>query len=331
MHYIAKINYFNTLHYIASCYSMCSNKQKGDCMTKIENGVHDIPNNVYHSSEGLSRSALWEFKKSPMHYWHKYLNPERVTKEPTPAMKLGEYVHALVLEPKLFEERYTTPPELLPVPKVELLKDLVSTLGKEEGRKEYDMQKEEREHIIEHNEKIMSQFAEIAKSKEIVKPEVYLHAKSIADAVMKDSIAQSLFIDTKVEQSIYFTHEPTGLQCKVRPDSWAGSIVTDLKTTIDAGYTAFQNDAYRSGYFLQAAMIKAALNSIGIELEKFIFFCVEKIEPYPCVYYIVDDEAMERGENEFNSLMYNIAHCFETNNWQSYEPQVLTYPKWARD
>lgn len=289
---------------------------------KFEDGVYDIPNDLYHGSHGLSRSALIEFRKSPWHYWHKYLSDTKVREEPTPAMKMGELVHTLVLEPQFFHERFAVKPMPVEVPKVGLLKDL--------GREEFDRQKAAREQAQEDNELIMNKFILESAGKEYVSFDVYHEARTLADAVLKNDVAQSLFTGMRVEQSIYFTHKETGLQCKVRPDAWAGGIVTDLKTCKDASYRAFQSAAYSSGYFIQAAMIKAALESIGIQLQKFIFYCVEKSHPYPCVYYTLDDEALERGENDFNNLMYNIAHCMDNNTWQSYAPQTLTYPRWAQ-
>lgn len=305
-------------------------QQETDMQLLLENGVHDIPNDVYHSSAGVSRSGLMELKRSPYHYWYRYLNPDREHQNPTPAMKLGELVHALVLEPKYFEERYVIPPELQQVPKIELLKDLVASLGKEEGRKEYDMQKAERDHIIELNEMVIQQFSGLADCKEIVKPDMYIEAKALADAVMRDPMAQQLFTDMQPEKSIYFTHKGTGLQCKVRPDAWLGSIITDLKTCIDASKYAFQSAAYKSGYFIQAAMMKQALESLGMNLEQFIFFCVEKTPAKACVFYPVDEESLYNGEREFDGLMYKLAECMQTNVWNSYETDFLTYPTWAK-
>lgn len=290
---------------------------------QVENGVHDIPNDVYHSSSGISRSGVMRFKQSPWHYWHRYLNPEKTEAFCSPAMKLGELVHALVLEPEQFKERYAVKPELLDVPKVGLLKDL--------GREEYDIQKDIQQSVKDENFRIMETFDLNTEGKELISFDMFHEARLYADAVLKDNIAQSLFTDVSVEKSIYFTHKPTGLQCKVRPDAWAGSIVTDLKTCKDASYRAFQSSAYSGGYFIQAAMIKEALESIGQRLEKFIFYCVEKSPCVPCTYYIVDDDSLERGLNEFNTVMYGIAHCLETNKWPSYKPQTLTYPAWARD
>ena len=301
-------------------------------MIHLPNGIHDIPNDIYHGSSGVSRSALMELKRSPYHYWYKYLNPDREDEKPTPAMKIGELVHALVLEPKYFEERYLIPPELQCVPKVQLKKDLVALLGKEKGTEEFELQKAERDFIVELNEMVMLAFdAESIKfNKEVIKPDMYLEAKALADAVMRDPMAQQLFTDMQPEKSIYFTHKGTGLQCKVRPDAWLGSIITDLKTCADASKEAFRAAAYRSGYFIQAAMMKQALESIDMELETFIFFCVEKTPARACVYYPVDAESLYNGEREFDGLMYKLAECMQTNVWNSYETDFLTYPTWAK-
>lgn len=299
-------------------------------MHQIENGVHDIPNEVYHGSHGLSRSGLMEFKKSPYHYWYRYLNPERKAAYCTPAMKLGELVHALVLEPGYFDERYALKPIPIPLPKTALLKDLEKELGKELGREEFEKQKSAKESIQITNESMMNEFLDQSAGKEILSPDVYDEAKHYADAVLKDPTAQALFTGVEVEKSIYFTHKGTGIQCKVRPDAWIGGVVTDLKTCKDASFDAFQRAAVGAGYFIQAAMIKQGLESIGIDLQKFLFYCVEKSEAAPTTYYELDQDSLERGENEYNNLMQGIAYCMEKNRWDSYHPQTLTYPNWAK-
>jgi hypothetical protein len=50
---------------------------------KFENGIHAITNEQYHSSEGISRSDLMRFKKSPMHFKHKQSLKE------TPSLIIG--------------------------------------------------------------------------------------------------------------------------------------------------------------------------------------------------------------------------------------------------
>ena len=291
-------------------------------MHEIENGIHDIPNEVYHASSGLSRSAVMEFKRSPYHYFRKYLSLEAVPSFNSPAMKLGELVHALVLEPKYFNERYAFKPEIEQLPPAVLMKEV--------GKEEYEKVKAARKEVQDRNQMITDEFLKESEGKEIITYEMYQEALSYSKAVLSDSIAQSLFVGVEAEKSIYFTHKLTGLQCKVRPDAWIGGVVTDLKTCADASYEAFQRAAYSGGYFIQAAMIKQALESLNIELEKFIFYCVEKTFQRACTYYLLDDDTIERAENEFNNLMYGIAYCKENNAWGSYEPRTLTYPNWAK-
>lgn len=291
-------------------------------MQQIENGVHDLSNHDYHASAGLSRSALWEFKKSPFHYWNRYVNPERKPSFTTPAMKLGELVHTLVLEPETYESRFAVKPDIIQPPACGLLKDL--------GREEFDRQKNARQDVINNNIEMMDIFHSESRGKELVSADMHYEATLYANSVLKNKVAQALFKNVRVEQSIYFTHKDTGLQCKVRPDAWCGGVVTDLKTCKDASFDAFQRAACTSGYFLQAAMIKQALDSIGIEMQKFIFYCVEKSELAPCTYYEIDFESLERAENEFNALMVNMAYCIEKNEWPCYQPRILNYPAWAK-
>lgn len=289
---------------------------------KLEDGIHDIPNDVYHASLGISRSGLMEFKKSPYHYWYRYLNPERKQSYCTPAMLIGELVHTLVLEPQHFAERYIFPQELEAMPPEVRLKDV--------GKEQFEQVKAARKEVQDRNNLMRESFKKEAEGKQIITWAAYKEASHYADSVLKEKVAKELFTGVQVEQSIYFTHKGTGLQCKVRPDAWIGGVVTDLKTCKDASFDAFQRAAVGSGYFIQAAMIKQALASIGIELEKFLFYCVEKSEAAPCTYYPLDEESLERAENEYNNLMLGIAYCMENNRWGAYQPQVLTYPTWAK-
>ncbi len=289
---------------------------------KLEDGIHDIPNEVYHASLGLSRSGLMEFKKSPYHYWYKYINPERKPSYCTPAMLIGELVHALVLEPQHFDERYIFPTELEDMPQAVLLKDV--------GKELFEENKAARKEVQDRNNIKREEFKKLADGKQIITLAAYEESAHYAKAVLNDKVAKALFTGVDAEKSIYFTHKGTGLQCKVRPDAWIGGVVTDLKTCKDASFDAFQRAAVGAGYFIQAAMIKQALESIGIEMQKFIFYCVEKSEAAPTTYYELDLDSLERAENEYNNLMHGIAYCMENNRWGAYQPDILTYPAWAK-
>lgn len=275
------------------------NKDIEDFKIRYNNGVHNISNQEYHESEGLSRSALWEFKRSPKHYWNKYLNQHRETTTQSASMQLGELVHTLVLEPKEFDNRY------------------------------YVMEKVNR--ATKAGKALYQDALAQAGDRIIINAQDYLIAEEMAKSVDSTELGLQLFKlpSTDIEKSIYFTHQDTGIQCKVRPDAMHLGVVTDLKTTADASYRSFQSSAYNYGYFLQAAMIKCAYESLGMNLDRFIFCCVEKTAPYAVSYYVVDEDALEYGEQQFNYLMSKFATCLDTDTWEGYEAQVLYKPAYA--
>jgi exodeoxyribonuclease VIII len=48
-----------------------------------------ITNEEYHADPAVSASHLHMVARSPYHYWARYINPDRITPEPTAAMRLG--------------------------------------------------------------------------------------------------------------------------------------------------------------------------------------------------------------------------------------------------
>ena len=65
--------------------------------SSMEPGIHTISNDAYHNGPGISRSGLMEFKRSPYHYWYKYLNPYYVEDSATPAQIFGNALHEFIL------------------------------------------------------------------------------------------------------------------------------------------------------------------------------------------------------------------------------------------
>ena len=87
-----------------------------------EPGVYDMPMGWYHddccvgpsiSSSGLR--TIWQ--KSPLHYWYdSYMNPDRDEEDDekveAEALRMGRAAHALLLEPHLFGQMFTTRPPI---------------------------------------------------------------------------------------------------------------------------------------------------------------------------------------------------------------------------
>lgn len=266
---------------------------------QYNNGVYTITNSEYHASSAISRSNLMDFQQSPYHYWYNKLSNLKQEKEATPAMIMGELVHTLTLEPQESQKRFCIAPEC----------DRRTKAGKA----------------------TYESYLELKGDKISVKYDVMDIAIKMAAQVRLNEIASFLIQDSKIENSIYFTHSITGLQCKVRPDAWKDGIVSDLKTTDNASFRAFQSSALKYGYFLQAGMIKQGLESIGLSLEQFVFIAVEKEEPYAVALYPLDEESINYGSNLFDKLMIGLHDCQQKNEWPTYENKYLTVPAWAKN
>lgn len=71
--------------------------------------VSDMPRmskDEYFASPGLSQSGIKDLMVSPLRFWFKNVDPNRIPEEPTPERIFGNAVHAAVLEPEAFESRY---------------------------------------------------------------------------------------------------------------------------------------------------------------------------------------------------------------------------------
>lgn len=280
-------------------------------MSKIvyADGIHEIPNKDYHSSEGISRSMLMEFKRSPYHYWYKYLSGKAPKEEPTPAMILGNAVHTLVLEENKFDNEF-----------------YIIHQAKRPSKNTNPYEKM----LLEAN------------GRYILTKEEYITSIQMAQSIKEHEYASKLLEDCIIEQSIYFTHKTTGLQVKARPDAWSGHVVIDLKTSANACLKSFQGSSMNYGYFLQAAIINEAVKALDLEMEHFVFIAVEKEPPYCVGVYVINkndelpdgmimpSEALEYGVNQFNALMENLARCIEKNNWPGYGVQDLSLPAYAK-
>lgn len=262
-----------------------------------QNGVHDITNNSYHNSEGISRSMLMDFKRSPYHYWYNHISGLKIKDEPTPAMNLGSAVHTLVLEPNTFDDEFY----------------LIGQLTR--PRKD-----------TAPWQKILQE----SDGRIILTPDESNKAIAIANAVKEDDCAIQLLHGCQIEQSIYFNHKKTGIQCKVRPDAWHDALALDLKTSADASYKSFQSSCVNYGYFIQAAMIKQAIESLGLEFLEFVFITVEKEPPYAVAIYPLSEESIQYGEEQLNNIMDGIQYCLENNSWPSYPVQKLSPPGWVK-
>lgn len=259
-----------------------------------------ITNREYHSHPAVSKSHLDLVARSPRHYWQRYLNPEAVPPEPTPAMVVGSAVHTRVLEPHRYELEYLVAPEC----------DRRTKAGKE----------------------AWEQFQASAQGKTVLTAEQDQLAQAVAAAVWEHpAAALVLGKPGKVEQSYFWTDETTGERCKCRPDwhSDCRRLVVDLKTTEDASPAAFARSIHKFRYHVQANWYQRPFP----EAEQFLFIAVEKQPPYLCAVYVATPEMIAAGGRVADRDLTRLAECRASDEWPGYSDVIMPIdlPRWSDD
>ncbi len=259
--------------------------------------IVDISNEEYHASEGYSKSALMLFKQSPIKFYYEYVLDNKEEKQ-SDDMLLGTLVHTMTLEPENIAQ-------YIPRPKI----NRQTKAGKEEFAK----------------------FNEYATENKLtaIDIEVYEQAKAMSDCVLSNSIAKSIIDKAAKEKSLYWFDELTGLTFKSRPDLLDAKISGDLKTCRDITNIGFSRACVDHGYYLQAAMCKLAMQANDLDFERFVFICVSKSEPYQVVNFVLDEQAIEYGINQFKWWSMKLAEELEKNDWLRPRVETLSVPKWV--
>ena len=262
-----------------------------------------MDNAAYHAHSAVSKSHLDLIARSPLHYWARYLDPERVTPEPTPAMRLGTALHTHVLELSRWDEQIAIAPGDI-------------NRRTKEGREQW------------------AAFEAAAMRKTVITADDAAQVMAMGRAVLRHPAAAMLLgLPGKAETTHMWTDAGFGLECKCRPD-WLtddGSLVVDLKTTKDASPRGFKQSVANYRYHVQAAWYLHGLEqATGRRPDQFIFICVESTAPYACAVYAADAEMIERGHDQAMRDLAKLAVCRAADHWPSYSEQIETLglPAW---
>lgn len=279
-----------------------------------------MTNELYHADTShISKSGLDEIRRSPAHYYAKYLDPDRKPRKETEAFLQGSILHKLVLEPDTFDKEFTTIPD--DAPNYPTATQWNAKKPSEETVKAM--------HWWKH-------FETFNKGKKIIDKDNLDAAKRMRDAIMKHPAASYLLSQTGVaEETILFDDPQTGAPCKCRPDfrPLHTNYLLDIKTTEDAGPDSFGRSALSYSYDVQAPFYINGVNEyLGhIQYEEFIFICVEKEPPYAVAVYHTPQEVLEHGYYKYQRDLEVYQQCRRTGIWPAYSPKIerLRYPQWA--
>ena len=269
----------------------------------MKTGVYPgISNDEYHGGEGISKSGLDVFARSPLHYWSRYLDPKREAREPTPAMRLGTAIHTAVLEPGEFASRHHVAPEV----------DRRTKDGKIIWQDAMD--------------------TAVAAGAELISNADAQICMSITAVVRSHPTARKVFTTGEAELSCYWTDRETGILCKCRPDWLNLPLIVDLKSTEDASPEGFQRSAWNWRYWVQAAWYMDGVEqATGQRPDAFVFAAFEKAAPFAPAFYFADKDMIDMGRAEYRKLLRRLADCKASDTWPGYDTAVqpLAVPLWA--
>jgi len=257
---------------------------------------------TYHAHPAVSKSHLDLVARSPLHYFARFLDPNREVPEPTAAMRIGTALHTLVLEQDQFEERYVTAPQV----------DRRTKAGKEAWA-EFEAEAGGRELIAADDRVMISRMAEA----------VWLHPAAAA----------LLHWQGKAETTHMWTDAATGLECKCRPD-WLTNdhrLLIDLKTTEDASPSGFRKSIANFRYHVQASWyLDGIKQATDTRPDQFLFCCVEKKPPYAVAVYAADEQMIEHGQQQTMRDLAKLAECKAAGSWPGYSDQIepISLPPW---
>ena len=264
-----------------------------------------MDNAAYHAHPAVSKSHLDQVARSPLHYWARYIDPQRVVPEPTAAMVLGSALHTHVLELEQWDDLYAIAPE-----------------GLDKRTKE--------------GKAAWAAFADEAKGKTVLSQADADQVMHMGRAIYAHPAAAALLaLPGKAETTWMWRDKPTGMECKCRPD-WLtddGSLIIDLKTTEDASPKGFQKSIAGFRYHVQTSWYLHGIEqATGVCPEQFIFIAVEKKPPFAVAVYAADAEMIKEGWRTAERDLEVLATCTEMSMWPGYSETIepISLPPWMR-
>lgn len=277
----------------------------------------------YHAGAGVSNSGLSLLNQSPYHYYMRRLAEDRPPEPQRQGQLEGNLMHAALLEPHAFSDRYIMEP--VDAPKrpdkrqLEAAKPSAKTIEAIEWWRD---------------------FGERNAGKTVITVEQYEVAFRQADSIRRIGEVKRALDKGIAESSSYATDPATGLWLRCRPD-WeylataSTSILLDAKSCSDAGAEAFGLQIARKKYHKQQAFYKKTHQlATGKKVGGFIFLAVEATYPYAANAVVLDDAAVTLGEELVERDLATLKRCQELGMWPSYGDGNLTktsLPKWAME
>jgi exodeoxyribonuclease VIII len=290
-------------------------------MTTIDPGHYpDMSNETYQASDAESKSRLDTIADAPIHYWAKYIDPDREPETKTEALILGDAIHKAILEPDLLTACFIAVPEDAP---------------KRPSSAQLNAKNPSADSVAAMQ--WWAGFNAEHANKTVLSAEQFKTVMRTRDSAYRDPLIRGLMNLPGVAEQSYFAIDPeTGLSVKCRPD-WMvleNGLIVDVKSTEDASPDGFAKSVENYRYYVQDPWYKdvIALHCGGQAIEHFAFLAIEKKWPNATgVHYLTADDIAD-GRAAARQNLRRIAECRSANHWPSYREEAtpIRRPNWAK-
>lgn len=224
-----------------------------------------VPNGVYHTSEGISKTNICDIYESIAGYNLREASPQKQT---DPMLK-GSAFHDLCLLPDVYKQTYLVGP----------------TIGsKTKAHEEFE---------AEHPDRTILTTG--------MADDVHYMRDALHD---NPKIRKILESDTVLREVSMWVDDPiTGLKLKIRPDIIYDGIIYDLKSTIAPHARGFLHSVYKYSYHVQSAYYQDVARMNGLAIENFKFLVVGSKPPYLTAIYDLNDDLVEEGRLKYREAL----------------------------
>lgn len=258
-----------------------------------------VPAADYFAVPALNISLLKELRHSPLHFRHAMQHPKT-----SAAMTLGTAAHTATLEPERFGRSYA-----------------IWSRRTDSGR------------LAPRTGKAWDAFVAESAGRDVLTEDEAVTALAIADAVRSDPVARK-YLDAG-EPEVTMEWEWDGRHCKARAD-WithqdGEPVLVGLKTARDCRHFPFAASAARLGYHLQWSWYFDGYQAIKSAAPRMVEIVVESAPPHAVVVYVIPEDVLAQGREEYQHLLDLLASCESRNEWPgpATTEHVLSLPTWV--
>src|SRR5208337_1440877 len=278
-----------------------------------------VPRDIYLGLPGINITRLKELRRSPQHYRYALDHPKE-----SDAMTLGIATHVAVLEPERFEKQFA-----------------VWTKRTDGGA------------MSPRRGKDWDEFSLLNASRTILTQDEARISKEIAKAVRSDATAMKYLEAGEPEVTLQWALNPQRSEdngyrlCKGRIDWFTsdsftsdpiiaglkttrGPIIVGLKTTRDCRPYQFGSQAAKLDYAIQWAWYADGFEANTGKTPRMVEIVVESAPPYAVATYLIEDDLLVQGRENYIALLRQLADCEAADTWPGpvSGERILSLPSW---